>query len=221
MRQKPKALAFSVALILQGPFLAFLAHQSLAGYAALSAASGILALAVGATLSRPRTRAGARKLASMASIGTFAMLVGWFADAGFKPLVGSNVCLCGCTDSLAGLGLIVHFQWVQGCMLAACAAVTFMATRDQPVRLGQRQVAFQVVASSAFMLAGMAAAGWAVGSFHLQSPSSSLFASYGAMSAGMIAGAALALRLSRDEPFPLFSSEALPQVQWATRTSIK
>jgi hypothetical protein len=39
------------------------------------------------------------------------------------------------------------------------------------------------------------------------------------MSAGMIAGAAFALRLSRDETFPSFSSEALPQVRWAARTA--
>jgi hypothetical protein len=221
MRQKTKALASAAALILQGPFLAFLAHQSLAGYAALSAASGILALSVGASLSRPWARAGARELASMASIGTLAMLVGWFADAGFRPLVGNNICLCGCTDSLAGLGLIVHFQWMQGCMLAACAAVTLMANRDHPVRLGHGRVALQVVASSVLMLAGMAAAGWAMGSLRFQGPVYSLFASYGAMSAGMIAGAAFALRLSRDETFPSFSSEALSHIRWAARTATK
>jgi hypothetical protein len=151
----------------------------------------------------------------MASMGTLAMLVGWFADAGFGPLVGNRVCLCGCSDSLTGLGLVSRFHWMQGCMLAACSVVTFMAAREQPAPFSLGWIALQVVTSSILMLAGMAVAGWAMGTLSFQNPTSALFASYLAMSAGMVIGASFAGRLQPRTRHTFNSKEAASQDRWA------
>ncbi len=221
MGQRAETLVPCAALALQGPFIAFLSRQSPAGYIALSALLGTLALGLGAFLGRPRARGVVRDLAVMSSTGTLAMLVGLFADAGFRPLVGSGSCLCGCTGSPTGLGLISGFHWMQGCMLATCAALTLLAVRQLPVPPSLGRISLRVVASSTLMLAGMAVAGWAVGSLRLQSPTLALFAAYPAMSAGMAAGAALAPRLRLGtHGFP-DSSGAPSRGGWALATIVK
>jgi hypothetical protein len=206
MGQRAKTLASSGALALQGPFIAYLSRQSPGGYVVLSVASVALALVL--------AEFKGRSLALMASMGTLAMLVGWFSDAGFRPLVGAGVCLCGCTDSLAGLGLISHFHWMQACMLTACAAATVVEAREQPAPCLGR-IALQVAASSVMMIAGMAAFGWTMSTVRFPSAASSLLASYLAMSAGMVAGCALALRLSPDARDNSHPSETRPSGCWA------
>ena len=222
MGQRVKTFAPSAALAVQGPFIAFLSCQSPIGYVVLSIVSGTLALGLGAFLNGPWSRTGIRKQALMASMGTLAMLVGWFADAGFGPLVGNRVCLCGCSDSLTGLGLVSRFHWMQGCMLAACAAVTLMAAREQPAPFSPGWTTLQVVASSILMLAGMAVAGWAMGTLRFQSPTSALFASYLAMSAGMVIGASFAARLQPWTRHMFTPKEAPSHDGWVKRpTPIK
>jgi hypothetical protein len=196
-------LAPSAAVALQGPFLSFLSGQSAAGFVVLSAAAGIAALGMAAALNRPRAGDRVRALTLMASAGSLAMLVGWYADAGFRPLVGTGICLCGCPTSLAGLGLVSRLHWMQGCMLGACALATWASAPDRTRSPGHARIGRRILSSSVLMLAGMAAAGWAVGNLHLPSPASTLFAAYLAMTAGMAAGSALAVHLaSAAPPFP-------------------
>jgi hypothetical protein len=200
MGPRAETLALSAAVALQGPFLAFLAGQSAAGYVVLSAAAGIAALGVAAALDRPRTGDKFRALALMASAGSLAMLLGWYADAGFRPLVGTGICLCGCPSSLAGLGLVSRLHWMQGCMLGACALATWATAPHRARSPGHARIGRRILSSSVLMLGGMAAAGWAVGILRFQSPASTLFASYLAMTAGMAAGSALAVRLEAAAP---------------------
>jgi hypothetical protein len=214
MGPRAKTLASCAALALQGPFIAYLSRRSPAGYAAFSAAWGTLALGLGAFLGGPRARGGARDQALMATTGTLAMLFGWFADAGFRPLVGNAVCLCGCPGSLTGLGLISRLHWMQLCMVAACAGMILVAERERPAR-GPWRTAREVAASSLSMLAGMAVAGWLAGTLRPVSPAPALLTAYLAMSAGMVVGAGLAARLPSGARDRSLSNEASSHDGWA------
>ena len=131
------------------------------------------------------------------------MLVGWYADAGFKPLIGAGICLCGCADSPTGLGLVTSFHGMQVGMLGACA-VSIPASAHETGSAPLRRIV-RFLLSSAGMLAGMSGAGWMIGCLRIPDPTAGLFASYLAMSAGMTAGGVIAGRLGRFAglfPFP-------------------
>jgi hypothetical protein len=129
------------------------------------------------------------------------MLVGWYFDAGFRPMVGQGICLCGCADSAAGLGLVSGFHWMQGLMLASCAMGTLASGGASGVPAVV--AGFRLLVSSAFMLAGMAVAGWAEGRLRVSDPSLGLVLSYFAMAAGMTAGASIAASLNQLSRNPL------------------
>lgn len=117
------------------------------------------------------------------------MILGWLLDNGFRPLAGSGACLCGCADSLAGLGLVGRLHWMQGCMLASCAAATLVSARSHPGHLGLPALAAKAFLSCAMMISGMAASGWAAGALRFASPTATMMVSYASMSVGMLAGA--------------------------------
>jgi hypothetical protein len=89
---------------------------------------------------------------------------------------------------------------MQGCMLGACALATWATAPHRARSPGHARIGRRILSSSVLMLGGMAAAGWAVGILRFQSPASTLFASYLAMTAGMAAGSALAVRLEAAAP---------------------
>jgi hypothetical protein len=211
METRAKALASSAALGAQGPMLAYLSRQPLAGWILLSGAFLCAAFGLYAHLTRRPAAAGATERALMATVGGMAMLAGWFADAGFAPLLGGGICLCGCADSLSGLGLVSRFHWMQASMLLACAAVTTMEKGWRSGQFGLRGIVGRLMLSSIGMLAGMAAAGRAVGTFQFRSPASALATSYLAMCAGMYAGGLLASCLCEAKKKPEGGKEcALP-----------
>jgi hypothetical protein len=192
MGPRTETLGAPAALAVQGPILAYLARQSLCGYAAFSLASLALGLALRSLLAG-RSGEAARAAALPVSLGMLGMLAGLYADAGFGPLVGRGLCLCGCPDSLTGIGLLGRFRWMQALMVGACAAAA-LANRRQREPVTARAAA-ATLPSSLLMLAGMGAAGAAAGRFGIQDPALALVASYLAMSAGMAAGWACARRV--------------------------
>jgi hypothetical protein len=190
MGRRAEAIAAPAALALQGPFLAYLSGQPPSGFAALSVASAALAAALRGILLRGKGTGPFRTLFLNLTLGSLGMLVGWYADAGLGPLVGRGICLCGCGDSLVGLGVVGRFHWMQACMLVACTAATLA---EQPARVSHPlRAAGRVLASSLLMLAGMASASWVTATLQMADPRSALVASYLSMTAGMAAGCALA-----------------------------
>jgi P-type Cu+ transporter len=56
---------------------------------------------------------------TMLTVGNLGMLLGWWADAGFGPIIRDGVCLCGCPKSSMGAGLFERFSTMHvGMMLA-------------------------------------------------------------------------------------------------------
>ncbi len=193
MGPRTEAVVAPPALAIQGPILAYLTRQSGYGYAAFTLASLALGIALG-TLLAGRRGGAARAAALPISLGMLGMLAGLYADAGFGPLVGNGVCLCGCSDSLTGLGLLGRFRWMQALMIVACAAATLGARRKgESAGTG---AAAATLLSSLLMLAGMGAAGAGAGRLKLQDPALALAASFLAMSAGMAAGWECARRVT-------------------------
>jgi len=119
-------LVFAIALALQGPVIAWLGGftgSTAAGFIALFLAAGLITL----LWSRDRLWSpAARMTMAMFSVGGFAMLIGWWADAGFGAVVRDGVCLCGCIDSSMGLGLLAKFTWMEAGMLAAALPGLFL-----------------------------------------------------------------------------------------------
>jgi hypothetical protein len=175
------------ALALQGPLLAYLSRQSTLGSVLLTLASLAAAeLSVLLLVLPPVAPAFRRRVVGL-SLGSLAMLVGWLVDAGRQPLIGAGVCLCGCADSPAGLGLLLHPTWVQGCMVLACAASAWESPGQGS--LHRARYAVRTVVNSLGMLVGMAAAGWTLGRLHtFVEPVAGLLASYAVMAAGMAFG---------------------------------
>ena len=58
-----------------------------------------------------------RGLAEMFAFGNLAMLIGWWADAGFGAIIRDGVCLCGCPKSAMGAGLLHFATWMNFGML--------------------------------------------------------------------------------------------------------
>jgi hypothetical protein len=195
MTRKAEVLTATAGLGVQGPFLAYLSGQPLVGYIVLSSMSALPAVSMAALLWSPGRRDAILKRSLAASLGLVGMLVGWYADAGFRPLVGSGFCFCGCSDSLAGLGLLAHFRWMQALMLAACAISSLIAGTAQEAAPRRTPGVLRTTLAALAMLAGMAIASRAMGAFRFQGAPNALFASYLAMSLGMLAGSAIADRL--------------------------
>jgi hypothetical protein len=195
MTRKTEVLTAAVGLGVQGPFLAYLSSQSFVGYIVLSSMSAAPAASMAALLWAPGRRDVILKRSLEASLGLVGMLVGWYADAGFKPLVGSGVCVCGCSNSLTGLGLLAHFRWMQVLMLVTCAASPFISGTAQAAAPRGTQAVLRAALLALAMLFGMAVASVAMETFRFQGTSYSLFASYLAMSLGMLAGSSIAGRL--------------------------
>src|SRR5580698_4138503 len=194
MTRKAEVLTAAVGLGAQGPFLAYLSSQSFVGYIALSSMSAVPAVSMAALLWAPGRRDALLKHSLEASLGLVGMLVGWYADAGFRPLAGSGICVCGCSDSLTGLGLLAHFHWMQAFMLVACAVTPFISGTVQEAAPRRAQVVRAALLAPA-MLVGMAVASLAMGAFRFQGTSYALLASYLAMSIGMLAGSSIATGL--------------------------
>jgi len=130
----------------------------------------------------------ARMAVEMFSFGGAAMLVGWWADAGFGAVVRDGVCLCGCPTSTLGAGLISGLNWMDVGMIAA-SLPAFFVKEAGPVDRSLRQRGFCWAAGLVGMLVGMQLAGWVMAQVPVATnPHGHFFATYAAMMTGMSAG---------------------------------
>ena len=185
----------ALALFLQGIALCRLGafHGATAAGLALLFAAGGLVLYWLCTLN-PMTPEG-RVAVFMFSFGGLAMLGGWWADAGFAPVVRDGVCLCNCPGSTLGLGLLGGINWMDAGMLAASVPMFFVAGGSAP-----RSRWLCWLAGLGGMLLGMRAATWLASFLPAQMPQVNFFAGYGVMLFGMILGMILACGAARRIP---------------------
>ncbi len=175
----------AVALALQGPAIAWLG-----GFRGPTAAGFIiLFLVAGAVCGWWMLRRPFGPFAEMAvgmfTVGGLAMLAGWWADAGFAPIVREGACLCGCATSNMGLGLLARVNWMDVSMLAASFPAVFLER-------GKRGRWWCWAAGVAGMLIGMEAAAGLMALLPVRAPEAAFFATYGAMMFGMCTGMILA-----------------------------
>ncbi len=122
-----RATAAGLSCLGLGIFLAYHGHASTAawiGFMAAFSAGGFLLsrwlaspLADGITSDRFDEAYRWRGLAEMFAFGNLGMLLGWWADVGFGPIVRDGVCLCCCTKAGAGFGLWQYVNWMNFGML--------------------------------------------------------------------------------------------------------
>ncbi|MBU6402374.1 MAG: cation-translocating P-type ATPase, partial [Verrucomicrobia bacterium] len=142
---------YGVLVALQGPYIAWLG-----GLWSWSAAAVVLmCLALGFGITRARTRNPelqryAGMAGAMLGAGNWGMLLGWWADAGFSPVVQNGVCL-GChPHSLLAAGAF-HLPWMYVGMLILGLPPML---RDAANRAGLNRVWLGVL-SALGMMAGM------------------------------------------------------------------
>jgi len=191
LRQKPvpsrhrdipwSRVLLCVPLALQGPAIVYLGGfrgVPAAGFVLLFAAAAVI---LAAWIARRPVAPFAEMALSMFSIGGLAMLAGWWADAGFAPVVRDGVCLCGCASSNMGLGLFAKLGWMDASMIAASVPAIFL---EKPTR----NRFWCWIAGLVGMLAGMEAASWLMAQIPVIRPQAVFFATYAAMMFGMCLG---------------------------------
>lgn len=104
------ATSLAVFLALQGPLLAYLAQLDLRWSLLMSLFFLGIAIAGFFWVTRPSVTYTVRACFGMLALGNLAMIVGWWADAGFGAIIRDGVCLCGCEKSVMGKGLVANFN---------------------------------------------------------------------------------------------------------------
>ena len=191
-------LAFALTLAAQGPVIVWLG-----GFSGTTAAGFIASfLAAGAALllwSRERKWSPAAHMTvAMFSLGGLALLVGWWADAGFAAVVREGVCLCGCAKSNMGLGLLASLTWMDASMLVAALPSLFL---DRATSQTYTRRFWCWMAGLAGMFLGMEIGAIALAGLPITDASAQFFLTFAAMvlgmCLGMLVGCEIAQRLVR------------------------
>lgn len=183
------ALAYGTGLALLGPLLAFNAAlpPALAGACVLTFLMAGCALTQ--RLASGRVGALGHALAAMAGLSSLGMLIGWMMDAGGGPIVRDGVCLCGCSKSVLGLGIVSPFNWMHGLMaLGGLPAAAAFPGEGAPSRAAWIRFARNAATCLAGMLLGMQAAVWMMSLVRVGQPQIHFFLTFAAMMFGMLAG---------------------------------
>jgi magnesium-transporting ATPase (P-type) len=127
--------------------------------------------------------------ASMLSLGNLGMLLGWWADAKFRPVLRAGACLCGCAKSNLGQGLVAHWNWMHtGMAVASLGAMLLVREDGWGLRHWKGRLAHAIF-SVIGMTLGMHGAAVLMGLLGILRPAQlHFFLSYGAMTTGMLLG---------------------------------
>ncbi|MBS0660315.1 MAG: cation-translocating P-type ATPase [Verrucomicrobia bacterium] len=180
--REPRAAAAGLCTLLHGPFLAWHGGLTLRAGCALTAILGLLGVLLARWLATPLApvadrfggEARWRGLAEMFAFGNAAMLLGWWADAGFSgPLAHTP----GCGGVHGGIHV---FSWMNAGMLLGSLA---MLPRRWDWNAGGH---FTVMLAGMFV--GMFASGWFMARFPAVDPERAFFLHAGTMCVGMLLG---------------------------------
>jgi hypothetical protein len=168
---------------LAGPFLALMGRFNLLPGLAISVA--FILVGVWLAWLFPRLQPVGRMTAGMFAVGGIAMLAGWWADAGFGPVIRDGVCLCGCPKSVLGWGMISKITGMQLAMVFASLPVALWFGPVLPER--SRRLKHWMIGLLG-MVAGMEAAGFAMAQIPTIQPQLHFVLSFVAMMLGMTGG---------------------------------
>ncbi|MEM1058976.1 MAG: cation-translocating P-type ATPase [Verrucomicrobiota bacterium] len=184
----PVPALFALAMLVQGPLVAYLA--------ALGATGTLLATLFGAGAGafvwflwpQWRQSLNLQMLWSMLAVGNLGMLFGWSADLGFRSVVAGDTVHCACCLG----GHLGFLNWMYGGMVLAGLPAMALVTTDRLRAAGRgarwRHAAWGLVGMVGGMVAGMEAAA----TFSLAHPQAQFFLILGAMVGGMLIGMFLA-----------------------------
>lgn len=186
-----------LALAIQGPVLSYSAQLDLMGWIALSALTVALSLGLAVYVSRVSTPTPVRMGLAMISIANLGMLLGWLADAGFKPLVSDGVCLCSCPMSVIGWGMFLSLNWTHGGMLLlSIPAMWFLAPKGLGLlRCSSLWKFLHLFVGMLGMLLGMDLAAVFMGEVIVVEPQQQLMLNFISMTLGMLIGMFIACSL--------------------------
>jgi heavy metal translocating P-type ATPase len=173
-----------------GPFLAFMGRFHLLPGLAISVA--LLLVGVWLAWLFPRLQPVGRMTAGMFAIGGIAMLAGWWADAGFGPVIRHGVCLCGCPKSVLGWGMISKITGMQLAMVFASLPV---ALWFGPVLAERSRRLKHWMICLLGMVAGMEVTGFAMAQISTIQPQLHFVLSFVAMMLGMTGGMLVCCRV--------------------------
>jgi hypothetical protein len=181
-----------ILLAAQGPFLAYLGHLG----AAASAWTVAVFLALGVMVIRFKTSNSevsriARMTFAMLGIGNWGMILGWWADAGFSPIVPIHACCV--TDGLS-MAQLAQSPWMNAGMLVFGLPAMLAIPIKRKVGLGR--VSLGILASIGMIL-GMNYGGGALARALAGFISQPVLLSFTAMTLGMLAGMFLFCELGR------------------------
>jgi len=134
----------------------------------------------------------------MFAFGNLGMLLGWWADVGFGPIIRDGVCLCCCTKSGAGIGLMQVFNWMNFGML--------LGSLPMWPRRGDWRAVGHFLAMLAGMFAAMLAAEYFLSKLVVIDPIRHFYLAAAALAVAMSLGMLLACETWRK----LFSRRATP-----------
>lgn len=180
--RQPRAAAAGLCTLLHGPFLAWHGELSLRAGLALTAILGLLgvllarwlATPLAATADRFGGEARWRGLAEMFAFGNAAMLLGWWADAGFRGPLALGPGCGGLHDGLHAL------SWMNAGMLLGSLAML--------PRRWDWNAAGHFAVMLAGMFLGMFASGWVMAHLPTGDPQRAFFLHAGAMCVSMLLG---------------------------------
>jgi heavy metal translocating P-type ATPase len=186
--------AYGILLALQGPFIAWLGQLSTTATVVVITACALAGIATARFRSSNAelTRYAAMTFA-MFALGNWGMLLGWWADAGFAPVMRTGVCLCCHARDYFALNSF-KVPWMYLGMLLLGLPPMLAAPLPSRLRTGRLWTG---VVSGIGMVAGMAwgaslALRWA-GPMHPQQ----FLLALGGMTFGMLAGMFFACELAR------------------------
>ncbi len=192
---KSRDILTSVCIPAQGALIPALGGMSIEMY--YLGVSVATAIAVLVSAIRPQMSTFALGLLRMASVGGFAMLIGWWADAGFEAVVRDGVCLCGCIKSDLGWGIIANLRWMDLAMIVSC-----MGFGLAPVGLRNIWEGGKWLMSFAGMLLGMKLGVLPLALVPVGNPHIFFSLTYFSMLIGMLLGFVITLRLIVPLIFP-------------------
>ncbi|HAB15937.1 MAG TPA: cation-translocating P-type ATPase [Verrucomicrobiota bacterium] len=178
----------AAAILLQIPFLGYLGHLGFVSFMVVATVGvGLAALTlVSRRLVNPRRSTWAPALAmtlAMLGPGNLGMLLGWWVEAGFGPVMRNGVCLC--CQSHHYFALTGKIPWMYLGMLAGGLPLMIVGWKQLPRRLGLLPLALLAAVGMVF---GMAWGG--DGMLGLLGPlhPHQFLGAFGGMTVGMLAG---------------------------------
>ena len=148
----------------------------------------------------------------MLTLGNFGMLLGWWADNGFRAL--PQGCCCECAAALTE-GILRPWMWI-GMLAFANLAMMFLGRRSIPDVPGHKFAMF--TGGNMGMIAGMFAGGWLVAFAQIESITIAFGLSFFGMTIGMIAGMLLGTAAAEQVRFKM--SRICSQAETSHDTSL-